>query len=325
MKSLFKIKGKIYFIYFIFFSIQLFAYSDDEDNVNFLKFVKYQSYELANGYNYFYLDTNDFKNEDYFYFKVKLQNGYFNTEYMLYQNFSKLPDEPYAFQIVNFCSEDKGDYHEAGNTGYYDSYTYYFQIPKPKDNYIIVHPPGCTTLEDSGKVVIYNTYHECSGKIPENYYLDGFSGDYYECYYTCKKCSEPGTSTNQNCDKCINNYNFLNDPIVKENNCLEICQNYYYFVNNYENSYSCTSDDYCPENYKLIASKKKCIKKCSDDDTYIFEYNDICVEKCSSSLKTDNEDKKCLESCPTNKFEYENTCLTNCPSNTYKIYIDRII
>jgi len=38
---------------------------------------------------------------------------------------------------------------------------------------------------------------------------------------------------------------------------------------------------------------------------------------------SDNEDKKCLESCPTNKFEYENTCLTNCPSNTYKIYIDR--
>ena len=57
----------------------------------------------------------------------------------------------------------------------------------------------------------------------------------------------------------------------------------------------------------------------------LYEYNNNCLEECPSELKTDEEDKKCFELCPSNKSEYNNTCLTNCPNDTYKIYIDRNI
>ena len=148
---------------------------------------------------------------------------------------------------------------------------------------------------------------------------------YYECYNTCKKCSSPGTETNHNCDECKTGYIFLNEPLINEKNCLINCNYYYYFNENGE--YICTTTDSCPTNYKLISPKRKCINECKEDNDnkYIFEYNNNCLEECPSELKTDEEDKKCFELCPSNKFEYKNTCLTNCPNDTYKIYIDRNI
>jgi hypothetical protein len=176
-----------------------------------------------------------------------------------------------------------------------------------------------------GSVTIQSSELECAGIISENYYLDGDTGMYYECYNTCKKCSSPGNETNHNCDECKTGYIFLNEPLINEKNCLINCNYYYYFNENGE--YICTTTDSCPTNYKLISPKRKCINECKEDNDnkYIFEYNNNCLEECPSELKTDKEDKKCFELCPSNKFEYNNTCLTNCPNDTYKIYIDRNI
>ena len=322
MKLFFEKKKLIYSLYLlIFFSFHSFSYSDGD--VHYAELSKYGSSTLELGYNYYYLDLKDFQNEDYLYFKVTLEIGYFTTSYLLFKQYSTLPSssEMNGYQKAIFCSEEIGDTF-SGN--YYDQYTYNFKIPKPKDNYIIVSPPG-TKIDTSlgGKVIIKNSEFECSGIIRENYYLDGSTGEYKKCYDTCKKCSGPGNETNHNCDQCIDNYIFLKDPLVKQNNCLIKCHNYYYFDQN--NKYSCTQSNKCPDNYKLIKNKEKCINECINDNKYIYEYNDECVEDCPSNIKKDDEDKKCLASCPSYKFEYGNTCIANCPSGKYKIYTDRNI
>jgi len=321
MKIFFEKKRIMDILFFILFSIQSLAYSD-EVNVNYVQLGKYQSETLKIGYNYFYLDLSEFKNEDYLYFKVSVEYGYFTGNYLWLGIFSEIPNSPSVSQKVYFCSEEKGDLY---NEDYYIFYKYNFRIPKPKDNYIIVSPPGSRFLFNLGNIIIQSSELECSGIIPENYYLDGETGRYYECYNTCKKCSIPGTEENHNCDECKTGYIFLNEPLINEKNCLINCKYYYYFNENGE--YICTTTDSCPTNYKLINPKRKCINECKEDNDnkYIFEYNNNCLEECPSELKTDEEDKKCFELCPSNKSEYKNTCLTNCPNDTYKIYIDRNI
>ena len=71
--------------------------------------------------------------------------------------------------------------------------------------------------------------------------------------------------------------------------------------------------------------KEKCINDCINDNKYIYEYNNECVDDCPVNIKKDDEDKKCLALCPSNKFEYGNICIANCPSGKYKIYTDRNI
>ena len=291
--------------------------------MNYAELSKYGSSTIQFGYNFYYLDLKDFQNEDYLYFKVTLEFGFFTTNYLIFNQFSELPSSPetYVYQIAKFCSEEIGN---NFNENFYYQYNYNFKIPKPKDNYIIISPPGAfvdTSL--GGKMTIKNSEFECSGIIQENYYLDGSTGEYKKCYDTCKKCSGPGDETNHNCDQCIDNYIFLKDPLVKENNCLIKCDNYYYFDEN--NKYSCTQSNKCPDNYKLIKKKEKCINDCVNDNKYIYEYNNECVDDCPVNIKKDDEDKKCLALCPSNKFEYENTCVANCPSDKYKIYTDRNI
>jgi hypothetical protein len=213
---------------------------------------------------------------------------------MTFGIFSKIPSSPSVSKRVEFCSENKGKIY-IGN--YYYSYSYSYKIPKPKDNYIIVSIPTITTKTNLGSALIKNSELECEGIIPENYYLDGNIGEYNKCYDTCKKCSEPGNSENNNCDECKTNYIFLDEPLINKKNCLKKCDYYYYFNEN--NKYTCTITNSCPESYKLIEEKKKCVNECINDkdNKYIYEYNNKCVEQCPSDLKIDNEENKCLESC----------------------------
>ena len=78
MKIIFEKKRIMYILFFILFSIQSLACSDE---VNYVQLGKYQSETLKIGYNYFYLDLSEFKNEDYLYFKVSLEYGYFRGNY----------------------------------------------------------------------------------------------------------------------------------------------------------------------------------------------------------------------------------------------------
>ena len=74
----------------------------------------------------------------------------------------------------------------------------------------------------------------------------------------------------------------LND--INNTNCYENCSYYYYF--NELKEYICTDNDTCPvNNNKLIKEKKKCIDKCSKDNIYIYEYNNICYKQCPNGTK----------------------------------------
>ncbi len=122
---------------------------------------------------------------------------------------------------------------------------------------------------------------------PEGYYLDG-ENIYQKCYESCKFCNGEGDINNHNCISCKSNYKNL-EEIGYENNCYPECE-YFYYINSSTNYY-CTEENSCPTNYnKIINEKKKCIDECKNDDTYIYEYNNICYSTCPSNtyLKNDN-------------------------------------
>ena len=61
-------------------------------------------------------------------------------------------------------------------------------------------PPGTYRL--------FNNRNICIETIPENYYLDNNDDIYKECYYKCKKCSKGGNDNFNNCDECIDGYDY---------------------------------------------------------------------------------------------------------------------
>jgi hypothetical protein len=118
----------------------------------------------------------------------------------------------------------------------------------------------------------YQNFVNCYFNLSEGYYLE--NKIYKSCFETCKKCTELGDINNHKCTECYLNYT------LNETNCYEICQYYYYFDSS--NQYHCTEKDECPENYKLIIDKKRCINKCSNDEIYIIEcgeFEDLLTQK----------------------------------------------
>ena len=68
--------------------------------------------------------------------------------------------------------------------------------------------------------------------------------------------------------------------------------------------FNCSSECFSSEKFNLILEKNKCVIKCSSDDTYIFEYNGICYEKCPNSTNSINQKKLCcLDSQPYSTIE----------------------
>ena len=110
----------------------------------------------------------------------------------------------------------------------------------------------------------------CYNQTPESYYLDLNNKLYKKCYENCKSCYGEGTETYNNCKECNNNYYFLNESLY-ETNCYEKCGYYYYFDE--WNKYHCTLNLSCPVNYKLIASKKKCIDECKNKMITLINMN----------------------------------------------------
>ena len=123
--------------------------------------------------------------------------------------------------------------------------------------------------------------------IQEGVFLDE-NNEYQSCYEKCLYCREKGNEDNHKCLECISEYIFLNETNL-ENNCYEKCPYNYYFDSN--NIYHCTESDSCPQNYeKKINEKKKCIERCQKDDTYKYEYNNICYVKCPNNTYIENDD-----------------------------------
>ena len=118
-------------------------------------------------------------------------------------------------------------------------------------------PSGTHKLLDNRRI--------CVNIIPDNYYLDNADDIYKKCYPTCKKCSQLGDETNNQCNECIDGYQLINNQLTNGKNCIIACNYYYYFDEN--NQYQCTVSNECPSQYsKLIRNKNKCIDDCKNDD-----------------------------------------------------------
>ena len=113
-------------------------------------------------------------------------------------------------------------------------------------------------------------------EAPDGYYLDKKNETYKKCYDSCSKCSIGGNKTNNNCLECKSNYIFYNNS-KNIMNCYEICEDYYYFDE--LDDFHCTK--ICPDEYnKMIIEKKICVNNCTNDDIYLYEYNNTCFQKC---------------------------------------------
>ena len=167
-------------------------------------------------------------------------------------------------------------------------------------------------LDDPSNNDIYiNCY-----KSPEGYYFDKNDNFYKKCFYTCKDCNEYGDKNTNNCQKCIDNYKFLED-FPNDHNCYENCQFYYYFDN--EKNYFCTENLECPKEYnKLIPEKSKCVDACNKDGFY-YEFRKQCLKECPPNTKiSQKKDNYCEIECPKEyPFEMVETqeCVKNCTSN----------
>ena len=120
--------------------------------------------------------------------------------------------------------------------------------------------------------------NECMAETPQGYYYNFEEEVYKKCFYRCKFCNGEGNETNNNCIQCQTNFTFLNDSKFV-NNCYQKCEYYYYF-DEFGNHF-CTENYTCPKNYnKIVISKNKCIDKCLNDNTHIYEYENECLMAC---------------------------------------------
>ena len=142
-----------YLLFLLFFSLHslTFSYSYTISN-----FYKGDSKKLEIGTNYyFYLDLGEFEKDDYIYFKVKLEYGYFSTSYMPYEGFddTSYTNEPVLTQSQYYYSSSYGSYYSGL---YYYSYAYYYEIKKPSTKYLFVSTPGITLDPYYGNAYISN-------------------------------------------------------------------------------------------------------------------------------------------------------------------------
>ena len=107
--------------------------------------------------------------------------------------------------------------------------------------------------------------------MPKNIFFNNITKSYELCYKSCETCSKGGIYSENNCITCANNY--ILEPGTNSSNCVEDCKYLYYY--NIFGQYCCTEDEQCPSDASLIIrTKEKCINKCSNDNTHIFQYND---------------------------------------------------
>jgi hypothetical protein len=123
---------------------------------------------------------------------------------------------------------------------------------------------------------------------PKNVYLNG---KYYEpCYMSCSTCDYGGNGIQNNCTSCATDY--IKEP-GNNTNCVIRCKNLYYYTS--YGQYKCSSNMQCPEDKNLIIrNKNKCVDSCSIDETYKYQYNGECLDKCPDGTRLDNSGKICI-------------------------------
>ena len=151
-----------YLLLLLFFSLHslTFSYSFSISNLN-----KGDSRKLKIGTNnYFYLDLSQFKKDDYIYFKVKLEYGYFRSSSMPYEGFDDISynNEPVLSHSQPYYSSSIGSYY---TNSFYYSYAYYYEIKKPSTKYMFVSSPSITLDEYIGEAYVINEGGLSTGAI----------------------------------------------------------------------------------------------------------------------------------------------------------------
>ena len=154
-----------------------------------------------------------------------------------------------------------------------------------------------------------NSFINCYNESMDGYALK--DNIYMPCFETCKECEEIGNYTNNKCTLCKEGYKFLNDSNINTN-CYQICDYHYYF--DLDNNYKCSLNDSCPDSYKLIKFKNKCINNCSLDSIYKYEYNNECYESCPNGTNHSNNNEYLCES---NYYNNQTGCLNEIPDGYY--------
>ena len=182
-------------------------------------------------------------------------------------------------QIQNFDCSDKC-YHKIFKYDLKDNicieYCNQSEYKYEYNNFCYQRCPNETFVDDDNDFICLDKNEE------DGYYFDKSNDVFKKCYKTCQSCNEKGDEVNNNCKICKSGFIFLNDSI----NCFEKCTYHYYF--NELNNYTCTKDETCPSYYnKLIIEKNQCIEECNLDNTYKYEYNNICYQKCPNGTNTE--------------------------------------
>ena len=159
---------------------------------------------------------------------------------------------------------------------------------------------GCSSLVslnlnnfDTSKVTyMYNMFEGCKSLISLN--LKHFSISSLEKYDDMFK------SCNPNITFCIyTNQNYISSQILNKfkNNCSDPC--------------------YTIKNAKFNKEKNTCVKNCSFDLDYPYEYNNICYKSCPLDTYISSNNKYlCVESC--NYYNANKTiCIDNIPDGYY--------
>ena len=131
-----------------------------------------------------------------------------------------------------------------------------------------------------------NIDNKCYKKeeLTKNVYFNNLNKTYELCYWKCATCEKGGNNSENNCLTCINNY--VKEPNYSSN-CVAKCNFLYYY--NSLNQYRCTDDEQCPDEASLIVRiKEKCVNKCTNDDTNIYQYNGECLTSCPPNTTINN-------------------------------------
>ena len=103
--------------------------------------ARHGSYTYYTSTHQFYLDLGEFEKDDYIYFKVKVEYGYFSASdyYMRYGGFYTYPSSDQSLSKKQYYySYSSGSYYSGS---YYYSYALYYSIRKPSAKYLVVETP----------------------------------------------------------------------------------------------------------------------------------------------------------------------------------------
>ena len=178
-----------------------------------------------------------------------------------------------------------------------------------------------------------------------NYYLNVTTNTYMPCYNKCNRCKIGGNADEHNCDKCIDNWYFIENDIT-EGNCYNVkpADNYYidHSLQMYRKCFNrCGTCDYggkigehnctsCVNGlYSVERNESACITANEKEDKYYFdnEHNmfKLCYDSCGSCDKGGDDVVHNCNTCASDSYAFIETLLTrnNCllineiPTNYY--------